>query len=276
MRILWYCLIALLGCYALVVGALAYSQRRLIYPGVDDPPRQARNVPTDASPVELTTADGERLHALWIPPWPGCGVVVTFHGNGSLPEPHAKRFGSGVWRTHGWGVMAVAYRGYSGSTGAPSEAGLIEDGVTAYRKAAEWAPNAPILLHGHSLGAAIAVAVAQKNANIGLYLEAPFDSMSHTVAYHYPYIPSRLFLLDTYRSDRRITGGTEPVVIVAGSADGIVPLQLSQALAQAAGERARVTVIPGGDHMSILGVQDDHVEEAFRAALPACSGAKAG
>ena len=264
MRILVTFLILAGGFYAAVVGAMAYYQRRLIYPGaywsIGRP-----NVPRPAGvePVTVATPDGERLHGLWRAPRPGCGIVLSFHGNGALPEPHAERFAEAPWREGGWGVLTLAYRGYPGSTGAPSEAGLVADGLAAHAFASRHAPDAPILLHGHSLGAAVAVAVAERAAHIGLYLEAPFDSMSHVVHLHYPFVPARWLLLDTYRSDERIAGGDRPVLIVAADRDEIVPAKLALRLARAAGARARIETVPG-DHMSLLGTRDAEAERAFR------------
>lgn len=260
---------ALLLCVSALAG-LALGQRRFLYPGAYRP-LPPRAVPPGVTAITVTTDDGERLHALWRPPRPGCGVVVSFHGNGSRPEPHAERFASGPWRVGGWGLLTPAYRGYPGSTGAPSEAGLIRDGMAAAAAAAVRAPGAPILLHGHSLGAAVAVAVAEAVPAIGLYLEAPFDSMTHTVRLHVPLAPTWL-LRDTYRSDRRIRGGTEPVLIVQGHDDPVVPAKLAEALAAAAGSRARIEVVPG-DHVSILGVRDREAEALFaRSTGPACLG----
>lgn len=266
MRLLGLIVLALAGLYGLAVLSLALGQRRLIYPGA----WMARPAPADSvagsEAITLRTADGQSLHALWHAPQPGCGIVVSFHGNASLPEPHAARFSEGVWRQGGWGVLAPTYRGYPGSTGSPSEDGLIQDGVAAYIAAAERAPGAPILLHGHSLGAAIAVAVAERTPHLGLYLEAPFDSLSHLVALRFPLMPSRWLLADTYRSDRRIAGHTEPVLIVQGAQDPVVPADLAERLAAAAGPQARFHLIPG-DHVSILGVADSQAEALFRARL---------
>ncbi len=267
MRIIGYGLLAILCLYGAVGSILAFYQRRLIYPGAFGEIPHDRAVPSGTEVVAVTTADHERLYGLWSAPRPGCGVVLSFHGNASFPEPHAARFGGSPWREAGWGVLAIAYRGYPGSTGSPSEAGLIEDGLAAYRFVTEKAPGAPVLLHGHSLGGAIAVAVGESEPNLGLYLEAPFDSMSHVVRVHFPYLPSRFFLLDTYRSDERIVGGTAPVLIVEGNDDDIVPAKLARRLASAAGARARIDVIPG-DHVSILGARDREAEALFRADPP--------
>ncbi|GEO99196.1 alpha/beta hydrolase [Methylobacterium haplocladii] len=268
MRIIGYGLLAILCLYGAAAGVLAFYQRRLIYPGAFEAIPHDDTVPAGAETVVVTTSDGERLHGLWTAPRPGCGVVLSFHGNASFPEPYAARFGGSPWREAGWGVLSIAYRGYPGSTGSPSEAGLIEDASSAYRFVSEKAPGAPVLLHGHSLGAAIAVALGAREPNLGLYLEAPFDSMSHVVRVHFPYVPSGLFLLDTYRSDLRVARGTAPVLIVHGDDDDVVPAELARELASAAGTRARIEVIPG-DHVSILGSRDAEAEVLFRETMPA-------
>jgi fermentation-respiration switch protein FrsA (DUF1100 family) len=271
MRILLLLLAAAALVYLAALTALAVFQRRLIYPGADGKGESTigRFTPPGTEPITLTTEDGERLFALWRAPRPGCGVIVSFHGNGSRPEPHAARFAANPWRDAGWGLLAPAYRGYPGSTGTPSEDGLIRDGHAAVAAALERAPGSPILLHGHSLGAAVAVAMAGRIASIGLYLEAPFDSLAHAVRLHVPLAPSWL-LRDTYRSDLRIRGGTEPVLIVQGTDDPVVPAKLARVLAAAAEPRARFELMPG-DHVSIFGVRDREAEAQFRGSVgPSC------
>lgn len=266
MRILGTFAVACLIVYGITAGGLALVQRRLMYPGAQGgPPTEA---PAGTQAIAIVTADGETLHGLWRPPEPGAGVIVSFHGNGSLPAPFATRFTASPWRESGWGVLALAYRGYPGSTGSPSEEGLIRDGIAAYLAAVSRAPGAAILLHGHSLGAAIAVAVAERAPHLGLYLEAPFDSMSHLVALRYPHVPTGLALLDTYHSDARIAGGTAPVLIVQGDADPVVPAKLARRLAEAAGPRAAIDMIAGGDHVSIFGIRDAKAEAMFRPSSP--------
>ncbi len=244
------------------IAALAVFQRNLLYPGAFIAgPRARLPVPPGTEAISLVTADDERLHALWRAPRPGCGVVVSFHGNGSRPEPAAVRFAAAPWSGAGWGVLAIAYRGYPGSTGTPTEEGLIADGLAAVAEAARRAPGAPIMLHGHSLGAAVAVAVAERVPHLGLYLEAPFDSLPGIVRLAFPYAPTFL-LRDTWRSDARIARAGGPVLIVHGTADGVVPVKLGRRLATAAGASARFEAV-AGDHVSVLGTRDRLAETLF-------------
>ncbi len=239
------------------------SQRWLVFPTYQVAPPEGFVRPGVAR-VEVPTADGERLKGFWKPPAPGAGVVVTFHGNASAPEWHADRFDAAPWSTNGWGFLAVAYRGYPGSTGSPSEAGLLADGEAAVAYVAKAAPGAPLLLHGHSLGTSVAVAMAARHPAKGLYLEAPFTSMRAMAALRAPYLPSWL-LLDTLRSDLRIKAVAARTVVVHGDADPLVPPSMGRALAGLAAPPAAFVQMPG-DHVSFLGDADGDQEAAFRAA----------
>jgi uncharacterized protein len=257
---------AALVLYGVVVAAFWWFQRSLLYPGQGGPvPVTGARLPPEVAAIVLPTPDGERLRALWLPPAPGAGVVVSFHGNASLPEWHAERFAAGPWRLHGWGVMAPAYRGYPGSTGRPSEAGLIADGLAAVAEARRRAPGAPVLLHGHSLGAAVAVAVAARIGAAGvqgLYLEAPFDSMTAMARHHFRFLPAGL-LADPWRSDGIIGAVSVPILIVHGESDPVVPEKYGARLARIA--QADFVALPG-DHVSILGKRDGEAEARFRPA----------
>ncbi|TGD99887.1 alpha/beta hydrolase [Methylobacterium nonmethylotrophicum] len=259
-------LLAILVLYAAVVAAFWWFQRGLLYPGQGGRvPVAGARLPPEVERITITTPDGERLRALWLPPAPGAGVVVSFHGNGSLPEWHAERFAAGPWRPHGWGVMAPAYRGYPGSTGRPSEAGLIADGLAALAEARRRAPGAPVLLHGHSLGTAVAVAVAVRAGAagmLGLYLEAPFDSMTAMARHHFRLLPAGL-LADPWRTDRIIGAVAVPILIVHGDADPVIPVKYGLRLARAAPAGTSFVAVPG-DHESILGARDAEAERRFR------------
>ena len=83
-----------------------------------------------ADEVMLTSSDGEKLVAWYVPAQGDKPVVIYFQGNAEGLSARANRF---TWLTaDGTGLLALAYRGYGGSTGTPTEAGLILDARAAY------------------------------------------------------------------------------------------------------------------------------------------------
>ncbi len=81
-------------------------------------------------------------------------------------------------------ILAIDYRGYGSSTGSPTELGVIVDGLAAVNWAIEVAkvPSSRIVILGHSLGTAVASAVAEHFAKLGtdlagVVLVAPFASL---------------------------------------------------------------------------------------------------
>ena len=83
--------------------------------------------------LRLTTTDGETLVAWYFPPKDGRPLILYFHGNGGALVDRVPRFR--LFTARGYGVLAVSYRGYGGSTGWPTETGLTQDGEAAYREA---------------------------------------------------------------------------------------------------------------------------------------------
>jgi fermentation-respiration switch protein FrsA (DUF1100 family) len=83
--------------------------------------------------------------------------VLYFHGNGGALRNRVDRFHALI--ADGSGLIALSYRGYGGSTGRPTEAGLIADAEAAYGFAAARYPAERIVLWGESLGSGVAVAL---------------------------------------------------------------------------------------------------------------------
>ena len=125
-----------------------------------------------------------RLIAWHVPPHGTKPVVVYFHGNAGALDLRAGRF---RWLTaDGTGLVALSYRGYGGSTGKPTEDGLILDATAAYDFATARYPARRIVLWGESLGTAVAIALAAEREVGGLILDAPFTSIADVGAAAYP------------------------------------------------------------------------------------------
>ena len=255
--------------YGLVVAVAYTFQREMVFPRrfVNATPF-ATMVGPDFERIVLETADGERLKAYYKAPIEGAPVVVAFHGNGSVPEPMAVRFSREPWSNAGFGVLAFAYRGYPGSTGTPSEEGLLLDAETAIAYVKERAPGNPMVLMGHSLGTGVAVALSERYPSMGLVLEAPFSSLPDVVAATMPFLPGQL-MRDTFLSAGRIAGAkADAIVIVHGERDTVVPAVLGRRLYAAAPHGVFMSV-EDADHLNLRGMRDREILQILLNGYPA-------
>ena len=230
------------------LGALMYvAQRALMYfPDRVRTPPAAAGLP-QAQEVWLDTADGERVIAWHVPPRGDKPVVIYFHGNGGALNLRVDRFTR--LTAAGFGLLALSYRGYGGSTGKPTEAGLIEDARAAYAYAAE--RYSRIVLWGESLGTGVAVALAAEKPVTHLILDAPYTSTVDVAADLYWFLPVRLLMKDQFRSDERIKRVTAPVLILHGEADNIIPIRYGERLLAMVPGRKQMARFKDGYHVDL-------------------------
>jgi fermentation-respiration switch protein FrsA (DUF1100 family) len=246
MALLKWTLIVVLVGYVGVVALLYFVQRALMYfPDTARIPPAAVGLPA-AQEILLDTADGERLIAWHLPPRGDRPVVLYFHGNGGALSHRAERFRA--LTADGTGLVAIDYRGYGGSTGRPTETGLLIDAGTAYAFAAARYPAARIAVWGESLGTGVAVALAAERPVGRLVLEAPFTSAVDLAARHYPFVPVRWLMKDQFRSDQRIGSVRAPLLVLHGARDTIVPIEFGERLFGLAREPKRFVRFPEGEH----------------------------
>lgn len=240
-------LVLAVGVYGAFVGALYAFQRELQYPAPQRVVTAAEAGLEGFVDVTLETADDERLTGYFRPPEPGRALVVYFHGNAGSISQRAAR--AEVLAEGGRGVLIVSYRGYSGSTGTPTEAGLIADAQAAYAFAMRHAAADRIVLYGESLGTGVAVALAQEEPVGGIVLDAPFTSAADVARTRYPFVPIGLLMHDQFDSAARIPAVEEPVLILHGTADPITPFALGRALYEAANEPKHFVALDGEGHV---------------------------
>jgi len=250
--------------YVIVFVLITLFQRSFIYQSwsIDFAQAARRPVQKGLAQIVLTTSDKEMIKAYWRPPVRGMPVIISFHGNAATPQYYADRFAGKPWSDSGYGILAVTYRGYPGSTGEPSESGLLDDGRAAYDFVRKTTPDSQIVLHGHSLGSGVAVAIAAERSVLALILDAPFSSLEDVVADRFPVMPT-FMLFDTYRSDERIKDvKAERIFVTHGTSDTVIPFGLGKTLASL---RTDITfyVIPGGGHYDIMGRKDIEMERAI-------------
>ena len=135
----WLAALALLGYFG-GLALLYFAQRSILFP-IPETRRTSPNAAGFPQAEEhlLQTTDGEKLVAWHVPPRAGKPVVVFFHGNGDILAWRAPWFAT--LTADGTGLVAISFRGYAGSSGSPSEAGLLNDAEAAYAFAEETYPQ---------------------------------------------------------------------------------------------------------------------------------------
>ena len=240
---------SLLGLIVAVFLVLVWTgQRRLIYrPDATRIHPSAEGL-TGVAEVVLEAADGAKLMAWHVEATDGRPTVLYLHGNGGGLYERSARLR--ILQSAGYGVLMLAYRGYSGSTGQPSEAANVADAKMAY----DWLRGAQsaqesIVVFGESLGTGVAVQVAADKPVAGVILDSPFTSLVDVAAGHFPFVPIRWLLRDRYMSMDHIGRVRAPLLIVHGEQDRVVPFALGQRLFAAAHQPKRHVAFPGVGHL---------------------------
>lgn len=219
--------------------------------------------PADAGEPRLTetrftTDDGETLVVWRADPAPGRPTVLYFPGNAGGLKERGDRFRRFLDR--GYGVIAPAYRGSSGSTGAPDEAALVHDALALAR-----AENArPLILYGESLGAAVAIRVAAEGLGARVVLEAPFTSVPELMQAQFPSERLDHLITQRWESFRVAHRITQPLLIVHGDRDPLVPFAMGQRIHDTAASRQkRLLRIAGAGHTGLWTVEVQRALFAF-------------
>ena len=233
---------------------------------------------------KITAADGDELSVWHLKPRVGGNgqVIINCHGNGG--NLVADRAVFEVALNAGYSVVTFDYRGY-GASGLikktqPSETRMYEDIQTVHKWVLDknmYAGNR-IVIRGHSLGAAVAIAHGAKNGRCyadaskpasstvdgdclpysALLIDSPFYSLIHEVRdsqmIMYTPLITWMFLSYSYNSAARMRemNPQVPIFFLHGTNDRNIPARHSQWLFDIAKERSFVNALreelPGIDH----------------------------
>ena len=262
MRLLFRLLtLVVLGSFGMIALS-GVAERLVLYPF-----NRTHVTPVDAGLPRVTEHrfdnDGETLIAWTADPAPGKPVILYFHGNAGNLAARAGRFRRFLDR--GYGLFAPAYRGSSGSTGTPSEAALIWDAETAYHALFARFPNltaARVVLYGESLGTAVSIALmatppANPDKSFGppaaIILEAPFTSIPALAEHHYPGTGELAENLDNqWPSLTRAHALTPPLLILHGTKDDLIPIEMGRQIFAAAPSRNKdFLTVKGAGHTDL-------------------------
>ena len=234
----------------LILLVIWFEQRALIYFPERRVPELRSMGLAGAEPVAFLTEDDLRLEGWFVhPAAPPTGqTIVVFNGNGGNRAYRAPLAAALAGAGHA--VLLFDYRGYGGNPGLPSERGLLRDARAAVDAVAslDHVDASRIVYFGESIGAAVAVQLAVERPPHGLILRSPFTSLVDVGREHYPFLPVGWLARDRFDSLRRIADVRAPLLVIAGTADRIVPYEMSETLYEAAPEPKWLVTIEDADH----------------------------
>ena len=175
-------------------------------------------------------------------------TILFLHGNAGTLENRIHKINH--FKDMNINFLLVAWRGFNGNKGKPTEKGLYEDA----RSAVVWLESKGIkenniVIYGESLGTGVATEIAQKKNFAGVILESPFTSMIEAGKTKYPYLPVRLLLKDKYESNKKIKNIKSPILIMHGKVDKIVPFYMGEKMYELANQPKYFYFSDYDDHM---------------------------
>tara|TARA_B100000029_G_scaffold363618_1_gene356686 strand:- start:2502 stop:3320 length:819 start_codon:yes stop_codon:yes gene_type:complete len=213
--------------YFLILVFLYFYQRNLLYLPNENNYTNTK-ISVDIQKVKITTKDNiELLGWYHKKDLENFKTLVFFHGNAGSLENRIYKLNH--FQNMNINFLIIAWRGFSGNKGKPSEKGLYEDGSSAIDwLVKEGVKYKDIIIYGESLGTGVAIHLAQNKNFAGVILETPFTSMIAAAKKFYPYIPVNFLLKDKYENDKKVENIKVPIMIMHGEKDTIVPFSMGK------------------------------------------------
>jgi len=242
------------GYAVMLVGMYAFQSRLIFFPNT---PSRAVGPGPDSiglafETVEILTDDGIRLEAWYVPARGPRGTVLFFHGNAGNISHRLDSLK--VFNQLDLSTLIFDYRGYGGSEGKASEAGIYSDAEAAWHHLTEdrGTPAAEIVLFGRSLGAAVAASVAGRHRPGALIIESGFVSVPDMAAELYPWLPARRLARIGFPTGDFLQSASCPVLVVHSRDDEIIPFDHGLRLFGMAREPKQFLELRGGHNDGFL------------------------
>ena len=232
---------------------------------IDTPERHGIEYRTE----NFQATDGTALNAWFLPAKNGDkakATILYLHGNAENISTH---FRSIAWLpAEGFNVLALDYRGFGASEGAPSLAGMQLDIDAAMRHLLAHKDVDPdrIVIFGQSLGGALAIHYAAHSAyraNIrAVVIDSSFADYRQIareklagflLTWPLQWLPW-LTVNNGYAPIASVAALSPlPLLLIHGDKDAVIPPQHSRKLFDKAGEPKELWIVPGAGHTQSLG-----------------------
>ena len=234
-------------------------QRQAIFNPIKDSPRWFSEPLAGTEEYDVKLPNGHQLHFWYVAQENSNSAPTVLYLHGARWNMNGSVFRMSRWVDLGFNVLAVDYRGFGKSTELlPSEETAYEDARAAFEELKRREPDPTRrFIYGHSLGGALAIDLAagplknSENEVSGIIIESTFTSIPAVLrGMKYGWVPGiGLAVTQPFDSATKIGRVEAPLLIIHGTADGIVPHAMADELfAAAASKVKKVIKIEGGTH----------------------------
>ena len=208
---------------------------------------------------DVKLANGHQLRFWYVPQEDAKRAPTVLYLHGARWNLNGSVFRMSRWADLGFNVLAVDYRGFGKSTELlPSEETAYEDARVALEELKRRQPDpSRRFIYGHSLGGALAIDLAAgplrnaENEVGGIIIESTFTSIPAVLrGMKYGWVPGiGLVVTQPFDSANKIGKVETPLLIIHGTADGVVPHAMADELYEAAASKVKKVIkIDGGTH----------------------------
>lgn len=245
-KLLWIPIIAL-SIYLLSIAYMYFFQRSFLYHPLKEVNGLAHYKLSNTEEVFLTADDGTKIQAWFRTPDNGCDMTIFLHGNYGSLDDRADKLKQ--LADMGYGFIIPAWRSFGKSEGEPNMENLYSDARTVIKFAASKGYNTEnIIMIGESLGTGIATKMANEFSFKGLFLITPYTSIADRAGEIYPGMPTKTLTKDNYKVLENIATIKQPLLIIHGTNDTIIPHSHSEKIIAAAMEPKKLVIYPGIGH----------------------------
>jgi len=218
--------------------------------------------------LKIKTANGRNISAVYLSKPDAEFTILYNHGN-------AEDIGDildllEVYRDEGFSVFVYDYRGYGTSGGRTTEENTYEDADAAYEYLVKELKISPdrIIVHGRSVGGALAMHIASRQKVAGLVLESSFVTAFRVIT-HIPLLP-----FDKFKNIDKIKKVECPVLVIHGRSDKLVPFWHGEKLFEAANEPKLKLWVDNAGHNDLVLVADRSYWDAIKRFADAVKGSR--
>jgi pimeloyl-ACP methyl ester carboxylesterase len=247
---------------------------RLVFPGfrTQGQPDSIVHPETGRELIKLHGDDGTRIeamvgkaigvaHGARLPP-----SVIYFYGNGMCMADSVDELNR--LRRLGFNVIVADYEGYGMSGGTPSEGGCyaVADAEYDYLVKRKDVDPGRIIAVGWSLGAAVAIDLANRRPIAGLVTFSAFTSIPDMSRAHLNQSAPAILLASRFDNLSKIRTVKCPILMAHGTQDQLVPPEMLIRLSAAAKSNVTIVHVNGAGHNDIFergGDSLDHKVKIF-------------